>query len=76
MEVLPPTTLEPVPRALPKRSAIQEAADERAGYPKSVLAFLAEPMPVARRSLADWGDIYNHFREWQAKLGQEAWPAT
>jgi hypothetical protein len=33
-------------------------------------------VPIARSSRADWGDIYGGFREWQAKLGQEAWPAT
>jgi hypothetical protein len=44
--------------------------------PKPVIAFLAEHVPAARGSRADWGDIYSGFREWQAKLGQEAWPAT
>jgi hypothetical protein len=33
-------------------------------------------MPVAHGSRTDWGDIYSGFREWHAKLGDEAWPAT
>jgi hypothetical protein len=76
MEVLPPTTLESAPRALPKRSVVPEAADEHAVDPKPVIAFLAEHVPAARGSRADWGEIYGGFREWQARLGQEAWPAT
>jgi hypothetical protein len=44
--------------------------------PKPVIAFLAEHMPASHGSRADWGDIYSGFREWQARLGQEAWPAT
>ena len=76
MEILPPTTLENTPRALPKRSVVPEAADERAVDPKPVIAFLAEHVPVARGSRADWGEIYIGFRECQAKLGQEAWPAA
>src|SRR5262249_10909843 len=70
MEGLPPTTLSHAPRALPKRSAVQEKADEDSGDPKPVVAFLSEHMPVARGSKADWAEI------WQAKLGQEAWSAT
>jgi len=76
MEVLPPTTLSHAPRALPKRSAVQETADEHSVDPKPVVAFLSEHMPVARGSKADWTEIYSGFREWQAKLGQEAWSAT
>src|SRR5262249_184617 len=64
---------EPRPRALPKRSAVQETADEHSVDPKPVVAFLSEHMPVARGSKADWTEIYSGFREWQAKLGQEAW---
>jgi hypothetical protein len=76
MEILPPTTLNRAPKALPKRSVVQETADERTVDAKPVIAFLAEHMPVARGSRADWGDIYSGFREWQTSLGQEAWPAT
>jgi hypothetical protein len=76
MEVLPPTTLETVPRALPKLTGVQESADEHAVDPKPVVAFLTEHMPIARGSKVDWTDIYNGFREWQASLGHEAWPAT
>src|SRR5262249_32804064 len=76
MEILPPTTLNDAPKALPKRSVVQEAVDEHTVDPKPVIAFLAEHMPVARGSSADWGDIYSGFRQWQAKLGQEAWTAT
>jgi hypothetical protein len=76
MEVLPPATLRSAPRALAKQSVIQKAADEHAVDPKPVIAFLAEHMPVARGSRVDWGDIYGGFREWQAQLGHEAWPAT
>src|SRR5262249_34850439 len=39
MEVLPPTTLSHAPRALPKRSAVQETADEHSVDPKPVVAF-------------------------------------
>jgi hypothetical protein len=76
MEVLPPTTLSSAPRALPKQSGVRKTAHEHAVDPRPVVAFLAEHMPVARGSRADWGDIYSGFREWQAKLGHEAWPAT
>jgi hypothetical protein len=44
--------------------------------PKPVIAFLAKHMPADRGSRADWGEIYSGFREWQVKLGQEAWAAT
>ena len=76
MEVLPPTTLETVPRALPKLTGIQEALDEHVVDPKPVIAFLAQHMPVARGNKVDWGEIYSGFREWQTKLGQQAWSAT
>src|SRR5262249_38093716 len=65
VEVLPPTTLETVPRALPKLTGVQEAADEHAVDPKPVIAFLAQHMPVARGGRADWSDVYCGFREWQ-----------
>jgi hypothetical protein len=72
IEVLAPTPQLSGPRAIAKADAIsQDQVD-----PKPVIAFLAEHMPVARGSRADWGDIYSGFREWQAKLGQETWPAT
>jgi hypothetical protein len=76
IEVLPPTTLDSTPRALPKRSVVQEPIDERAFDPKPVIAFLTQHVPIARGSRADWGEIYGGFREWQTKLGQEVWPAA
>jgi len=69
VEVLAPAHQLRVPRA--KDVISQDHVD-----PKPVIAFLAEHMPVARGSRADWGEIYSGFREWQARLGQEAWPAT
>ena len=79
VEVLAPVpqqndTLPRPSRAIAKRHAVPELQDD-AVDPKPVIAFLAEHMPIARGSLADWGEIYGGFREWQAKLGQEAWPA-
>jgi hypothetical protein len=79
-EVLAPVpqqndTLRRPSRAIAKRDAVQEPLDD-AIDPKPVIAFLAEHVLVARGSRADWGDIYSGFREWQAQLGHDAWPAT
>jgi len=53
-----------------------EPVDKHALDPKPVIAFLVEHMPVARGNKVDSSEIYGCFREWQAKLGQEAWSAT
>jgi hypothetical protein len=53
------------PRAIEKHAT--PAATEI--DPKPVVAFLAEHMPTARGSRADWGDIYSGFLVWQAGHG-------
>jgi hypothetical protein len=72
VEVLAPTPQLSGPRTIAKVDAISQHQVD----PKPVIAFLAEHMPLVRGSRADWGDMYSGFREWQAKLGQDEWPAT
>jgi hypothetical protein len=62
--------------AQPKAIAAPIASASEEIDPKPVIAFLAKHMPADRGSRADWGEIYSGFREWQVKLGQEAWAAT
>ena len=52
------------------------ATAQREIDPKPVVTFLAQHMPAASGSRADWGDIFGGFLAWQAENGGSAMSAT